>query len=219
MRRVLLALILFTQSVSTSFGQGGSTYYLGTDILENEYVHAIDLPQFQSQFGQIPVFPEHDAVCIRLQFHDPASMLPTPPKVLRVEYTSAKQRDPHFCGLEKNYTRRVLIELKSPPPVTPFVDDAVKLDRKHNRVLFENDRVRIVRVTFGRGQSGPMVDKRPRVIILLMDMHAQVVKPGGVPEARDAAAGTIQWSLGGRQATTNGKAGPLDNIIVELKGK
>ncbi len=219
MRRVLLALLLFTQVGATSLGQGHSTYYLGTDVFENEYVHAIDLPQFQSQFGQVPVFPERDAVCIRLQSNDPVSVVPESPKVLRVEYTSAKQGDSHFCGLEKNYTRRILIELKAPPPATPFVDDAVKIDKKHNRVLFENDRVRIVRVTFGRGQSGPMVDKRPRVIILLMDMHAHVVKPGGVPEAREAAAGTIQWSLGGRQATMNGKAGPLDNIVVELKGK
>ena len=57
-----------------------------------------------------------------------------------------------------------------------FDKDAVKLDPPHNKVLFENDRVRVVVVHFGLGEKGPVVDKRPRVIILLNDMHADVAR-------------------------------------------
>jgi hypothetical protein len=114
--------------------------------------------------------------------------------------------------------REIKIEFKALPPAGPFERDAVKLDPKHNEVLFENDRVRVVRIHFWLGESGPMVDKRPRVIILLTDTHAQVKTPDGKLSPRDSVAGTIQWSLGGRQATINGNVGPLENIVVELKG-
>jgi hypothetical protein len=112
----------------------------------------------------------------------------------------------------------IVIEFKAPPPKTAFADDAVKLDPKHNEVLFESESARVVRVHFGLEESGPMVDKRPRVIILLTDTHAQVRRPDGQLSPRDSTAGAIQWSLGGRQATINGNVGRLDNIVVELKG-
>lgn len=118
-----------------------------------------------------------------------------------------------------NGAREIRIVLKAPPPASVFEKDAVSLDPPHNKVHFENDRVRVVEVHFGLGEKGPIVDKRPRVIILVTDMHAKVVKPGGSPEARDGTAGTIYWSLGGSQATINQDKTPLDNIVIELKGK
>jgi hypothetical protein len=114
--------------------------------------------------------------------------------------------------------REIKIEFKAQPPASHFEEDAVKLDPKHNEVLFENERARVVRVHFGWGEKGPMVDKRPRVIILLTDTHAQVMRPDGQLSPRDSTAGTIQWSLGGRQATMNGIMSSLENIVVELKG-
>jgi hypothetical protein len=123
-----------------------------------------------------------------------------------------------YLGCDILKYREVKIEIKTQPPETSFVDDAVKVDPKHNEALFENDRVRVVRIHFPVGQEGPIVDKRPRVIILLTDTHAQVRTPNGQLSPRDSPAGTIQWSLGGRQATINGNVGPLENIVVELKG-
>jgi len=114
----------------------------------------------------------------------------------------------------------VRIELKSLPPASPFDKDAVQLDPSHNKVLFENDRIRVVDVHFGLGEKGPVVDKRPRVIILLNDMHADVARrEGDTPSPRDGKAGVIQWSLGGSQATMNRNETKLDNIVVEIKGK
>ena len=95
----------------------------------------------------------------------------------------------------------------------------MKLDPDHNEVLFENDRVRVVRVHFAPGESGPVVDKRPRVIIVLTDSHATVTLPDGHSEIRDAKAGTVSFGNAGRQATNNIGATPLENIVVELKSK
>lgn len=113
--------------------------------------------------------------------------------------------------------RLVNIRLKDKPEAAPFADDAVKLDPKHNEVLLENDRVRVVRIHFSPGESGPIVDKRPRVIIVLTDSHATVTLPDGHSEIRDAKAGSINFGNPGRQATNNIGSSPLENIVVELK--
>lgn len=115
--------------------------------------------------------------------------------------------------------RLVNIVLNDQPERAPFADDAVKLEPKHNEVLLENRRVRVVRIHFAPGQSGPMVDKRPRVIVALTDSHATVTLPDGHSEVRDAKAGTVYFGNAGRQATNNIGTTPLENIVVELKSK
>ena len=111
------------------------------------------------------------------------------------------------------------IDLKSLPGKSDFAADAVKLDPTHNEVLLENDRVRIVRIHFEPGESGPIVDKRTRVIIAVTDSHATVTFPDGHSEPRDMKGGTVSFGNAGRQATKNTGTTPLENIVVELKSK
>jgi hypothetical protein len=113
----------------------------------------------------------------------------------------------------------ILLWLGTPVERSRFGDDATILDPKHNEVLFENKRVRVVRIHFPPGESGPIVDKRARVIIMLTDSHATVTLPDGHSEVRDGKAGTVSFSKGGRQATNNVGTTELENIVVELKGK
>jgi len=115
--------------------------------------------------------------------------------------------------------RLVNIFLNDQPESAPFANDAVKLDPKHNEVLLENSRVRVVRIHFAPGESGPMVDKRPRVIIVLTNSHATVTLPDGHSEVREAKAGTVYFGNAGRQATNNIGTTPLENVVVELKSK
>jgi len=113
----------------------------------------------------------------------------------------------------------VNIGLHTQPARSKFDDDAVKLDPKHNQVLFENEVVRVVRIHFPSGEMGPIVDKRARVIVPLTDSHAAVTFPDGHSEVRDATAGSITFSVAGRQATKNSGTTMLENIVVELKSK
>lgn len=113
----------------------------------------------------------------------------------------------------------ILIDLKSIPAESPFKDDAVKVDPEHNEMFLENDRVRVVRIHFPPGESGPMVDKRPRVIVAVGDSQATVTFPDGHSEPREMKAGTVSFGNAGRQATKNSGTTPLENIVVELKSK
>ncbi len=111
------------------------------------------------------------------------------------------------------------VYLKAKPSKSPFSDDAVKADPAHNEVLMENDRVRVVRVHFASGETGPIVNKRPRVIFARTDSHASVTFPDGHSEPRDMKAGTVSFGNPGRQATKNTGTTQIENIVVELKSK
>lgn len=113
----------------------------------------------------------------------------------------------------------VYINLKSKPPKSPFNDDAVRMDPAHNEVLLDNDRVRVVRIHFAPGESGPIVDKRPRVIVAVTGSHATVTFPDGHSETRDVKAGEVSFGNAGRQATKNTGTTAIENIVVELKSK
>jgi hypothetical protein len=111
------------------------------------------------------------------------------------------------------------VDIKSQPKKSTFKDDAVKLDPAHNELLLENYRVRVVRVHFEPGESGPMVDKTPRLIVAVTNSSATVTFPDGHSEARDVKAGAVSFGNAGRQATKNTGTTPLENIVVELKSK
>jgi len=193
-------------------------------VLENDYVRVSKVFLHAGSQSPYTVPAGLSAVVVRLRFiYGIATAAPTYPNHFTLdgiaflnsgESTKDAKTSPFMGVLE------IRIELKSLPPASPFEKDAVALDPPHNKVLFENDRVRVVDVHFGLGEKGPVVDKRPRVIILLNDMHADVARhEGDTPSPRDGNAGVIQWSLGGSQATMNRNETKLDNIVVEIKGK
>jgi hypothetical protein len=181
-------------------------------VLENEFVSVGVLENPNNQpFSFIARLPT-----VRISVLDGSEVL----SEVTAKYYSAHQHASVSYPKGRPTLREIAIELKSQPPEQPFARDAVKLDPQHNLVLFENSHIRVVRVRFGLGEKGPVVDKRPRVIILLNDMHADVARhEGDPPSARDGKAGVIQWSLGGSQATMNRNETILDNIVVEIKGK
>jgi hypothetical protein len=113
----------------------------------------------------------------------------------------------------------IFVGLKLAPPKFNMADDAVKADPTHNEILFENRRVRVLRIHFAPGELGPMVDKRPRVIFARYDSHATVTLPDGHNEIREMKAGAISFGNAGRQATKNTGTTPLENIVVELKSR
>jgi hypothetical protein len=192
-------------------------------VLENPYIRIsqADIPHGVKSSYTVPDGLAAVVIRLRREFgYSGTSPLDTQPfhfdRVLFLKSGQvANHADPDLNGI-----REIRIELKDLPPASAFDRDAVKLDPSHNKVLFENDRVRVVDVHFALGEKGPVVDKRPRVIILLNDMHADVARrEGDTPSPRDGKAGVIQWSLGGSQATMNRNETKLDNIVVEIKGK
>lgn len=193
-------------------------------VLENDYVRISKVYLHAGSQSPYTVPAGLSAVVVRLRFIyglATSARLGTQGYSLdRVFFLNAGETSKDVQTSSFTGILEIRIELKSVPPASAFDKDAVALDPPHNKVLFENDHVRVVDVHFGFGEKGSVVDKRPRVIILLNDMHADVARhEGDPPSARDGKAGAIQWSLGGSQATMNRNETKLDNIVVEIKGK
>jgi quercetin dioxygenase-like cupin family protein len=119
--------------------------------------------------------------------------------------------------------RIVEIELKKPAPsIAPARRpdlDPVKIDAKHNVLLFENDQVRVFRSWREAGKSEPMHEHAGtgRIAVLLTDMDARVKTQDGKETALRGSAGDSFWSGPVIHSTTNIGPQRIEMIVVEVK--
>ena len=102
-------------------------------------------------------------------------------------------------------------------PVT--AQDSVKVDPKHYKVEFENDRVRVLRITYGPHEKSVMHEHPANVAVFLTDVQARFTLPDGKTQDAAPKAGTFQWDAGGKHLPENVGDKPFELILVELKSK
>ena len=223
MKKYSAGLLFGTALLSSAFAAAQSQHALSSAMIENEFVR-VSQTTFSSDSLPLRVMSD-DLPLLIVTLHSkssvPANSASEPDawSFVSARYLTKAYAEPSFRFEKGGATRQIWITLKSWPPSTPFEKDAVKLDPAHNKVVFENERVRVVHLNFPPGASGPVVDKRMRVIVMLTDSHAIVTRPDGTTAVRDGKVGTVAYSKGGSQATLNAGTTPLENIVVELKGK
>ena len=97
--------------------------------------------------------------------------------------------------------------------------DPVKVDPKHYKVEFENDQVRVLRIHYGIGEKSVMHNHPDSVAVFLVDQTAKFTYPDGKSEEGAGKAGQTMWEKAGAHLPENVGKGPIDLILVELKGK
>ena len=100
---------------------------------------------------------------------------------------------------------------------TAMAQDPVKVDPKHYKVEFENDQVRVLRITYGPHEKSVMHDHPASQVIYLTDAHVKFALPGGKTEEQRGKAGQTAWALGGKHLPENLSDHPLEAVLVELK--
>jgi quercetin dioxygenase-like cupin family protein len=100
-----------------------------------------------------------------------------------------------------------------------MAQDPVKVDSKHYKVEFENDRVRVLRVKYGPHEKSVMHEHPANVAVFLTDASTTFTTPDGKTVAGDIKAGTVQWDAGSKHLPENVGDKPFEVILVELKGK
>ncbi len=100
-----------------------------------------------------------------------------------------------------------------------FAQDAVKVDSTHYKVEFENDHVRVLRVTYGPGEKSVMHEHPNAVAVFLNDVQGQFTFPDGKTVPVVAKAGQVIWDPAGKHLPENKGDKPFQVIVVELKGK
>lgn len=103
--------------------------------------------------------------------------------------------------------------------VPAMAQDSVKVDPKHYKVEFENDQVRVVRITYGPHEKSVMHEHPANVAVFLTDGQARFTLPDGKTQDAPMKAGSVQWDGGGKHLPENTGDKPFELILVELKSK
>ena len=100
----------------------------------------------------------------------------------------------------------------------PITDDPVKVDPRHYKVEFENERVRVGAHQYGAGEKSVMHSHPESITVFLTDAHAKFTYPDGRSEDINANAGTVQHMDAFTHLPESLGNTPFEVIQVELKG-
>ena len=79
-----------------------------------------------------------------------------------------------------------------------MAQDAVQADPKHYTVEFENDQVRVVRMSYGPREKSVMHATPPGLVVFLTDCNFNFTDPEGRTANIQGKAGQVLWAPGHR---------------------
>ncbi len=97
--------------------------------------------------------------------------------------------------------------------------DPTQVDAKHYKVTFENDQVRILRITYGPHEKSVMHEHPISIAVFLADGRIKFTLPDGKSEERDVKAGQSVWNLAGKHLPENLGDRPFEVVLIEMKSK
>lgn len=97
--------------------------------------------------------------------------------------------------------------------------DAATVDAKHYKVEFENDQVRVLRITYGPHEKSVMHSHPAGVTVFLSDGHAKFTLPDGKIIDVPVKKGSAQWTDATTHLPENVGDKGFEVIQVELKTK
>ena len=97
--------------------------------------------------------------------------------------------------------------------------DPVKVDPKHYKVEFENDQVRVLRITYGPHEKSVMHEHPNAVAVFLTNSEGKFTFPDGKTRDMAMKAGNAVFTPAGQHLPENIGDKPFELVLVELKGK
>ena len=116
----------------------------------------------------------------------------------------------------------ILVEPKHPHSARPANSADVTtlpIGSKLAKVVFENEKVRVVRYHFEPGQQDEMHGHPDSVQIVLTDARTEILTPDGKTTKVEAKAGQVLWRPALQHSARNIGDKPIDGILVEMKGE
>jgi quercetin dioxygenase-like cupin family protein len=101
--------------------------------------------------------------------------------------------------------------------VPAMAQDAVEVDPDHYSVVFENEKVRAVRIAYGAGEKSVMHYHPAGVAVFLTDHHVKFTMPDGETAEVKAKAGDSIWLEPGHHLPENVSDEAWELILVEMK--
>lgn len=104
-----------------------------------------------------------------------------------------------------------------PVPTAAPGPDAVTADPTHYKVEFENDKVRVLRISYGPKEKSVMHYHPKGVVVFLNDLQGMFTMPDGTTQDMQMKAGTVAWTDATTHNPENLGDKPFEVIQVELK--
>ena len=112
-----------------------------------------------------------------------------------------------------------------PDPIGPTLIDLSafrpfpEVDPDHYKLIFENEKVRVVRITYGTGEKSVMHYHPDAVAVMMTDNISTFTLPDGEVIEISAEHGDAVWTPAGEHLPQNVGDKPVEVILVELKEK
>jgi len=100
-----------------------------------------------------------------------------------------------------------------------LAQDPIKVDSKHYNVVFENEQVRVVRISYGPGEKSVMHYHPANVAVLMTDNQMTFTHPDGKTVDVSGKKGKVVWDAGGKHLPQNTGDQPVEVLLVEMKGQ
>jgi quercetin dioxygenase-like cupin family protein len=98
-----------------------------------------------------------------------------------------------------------------------FAQDAAEVDPEHYKVEFENDQVRVLRITYGPNEKSKMHSHPEGVVVFLTDGTGMFTYPDGSTEDMSFNTGLVIWTPGITHQPENTGDEPFEVIQIEMK--
>ncbi len=98
-----------------------------------------------------------------------------------------------------------------------MAQDPTEVDSKHYKVVFENDQVRVLRITYGPYEKSVMHEHPRGVSVFLTDNRVKMTFPDGKTEENSGKAGEAIWGKGETHLPENLSDKPFELILVGMK--
>jgi quercetin dioxygenase-like cupin family protein len=97
--------------------------------------------------------------------------------------------------------------------------DPVQVDAKHYKVTFENEQVRILKITYGPKERSVMHEHPNSIAVFLTDGQVKFQLPDGKIVDAAVKAGESMFSPAGKHLPENVGDKTFEVVLVELKSK
>jgi hypothetical protein len=103
------------------------------------------------------------------------------------------------------------------PPEVLKTRDPLQVDTLHYRLDFENEKMRVLRLTLTPSETVPMHDDKDALVVCLKECHVRFTSPNGRSEDIHMEAGTSRWIYGETRSDKNLGTKPVEMLFVETK--
>ena len=101
---------------------------------------------------------------------------------------------------------------------TAAAQDPIKSNPKVYHLVLENSTVRVLHVSVAPGQKTVLHEHPDNAVVVLTDSKMRFTGADGKSQDADLKARDALWSPAGKHFGENTGTGPIDAVIVELKG-